>query len=76
MDTTHNVCSPAAALPLWQTTVVGYDSSDYQTAEPSQDFLDMLDSEVGDTVEIIECAMDNSRDNSPDRPKMYPQKLY
>ena len=61
MDTTHNVCSPAAALPLWQTTVVGYDSSDYQTAEPSQDFLDMLDSEVGDTRVCVCLLRRNNR---------------
>ena len=70
MDTAQNECSPAAVLPLWQ---VGYDSSDYQTAEKSQDFLDMLDTEVGDTVEIVE---DSNRGNSPCRPRMYPHKLY
>ena len=72
MDTAQNECSPAApVLPLWQ---VGYDSSDYQTAEQSQDFLDMLDTEVADTVEIVEDS--SNRGNSPCRPRMYPHKLY
>ena len=68
MDTAQKECSPAAVLPLWQTT------SDFQTTELGQDFLDMLDTEVGDTVEIVE---DNNRPgNSPGRPRMFPHKLY
>ena len=79
MDT-QIIASPA--LPAWsnlQATASGIQSTssnqetDYSIT-PAQDFLDMLDSEVdsGNAAETT-AVMD---DDSPERPKMYPHKLY
>ena len=89
MDTVQVTGSPSLpllsspVLPIWphiQNTVCN--SSDYQSSssvlhEPCPDFLDMLDSEVGNTVEVTDSATGiKNEDNSPERPKMYPHKLY
>ena len=81
MDTLNTSSPP---LPSWdhlQVTagsVSGVQSASNQepsySITPPQDFLDMLDSEV-DSLNVAEAtaAMDEA---SPDRPKMYPHKLY